>query len=55
MRNTEELSLFDKIFESEMNIIIQKVDLHYSNYDYRDVINFGFFDMIRYLYYIVSL
>jgi hypothetical protein len=55
MRNTEDQSLFDKIFDSEINILIQKVDSHYSNYDYRDVINFGFFDMLRYYYLVIYL
>jgi leucyl-tRNA synthetase len=47
MRNTSDLSYPDQIFDAEIKSLVQAVDKFYANYQYRDVMTFGYFEMIR--------
>jgi leucyl-tRNA synthetase len=47
MVNTDNYSYADRIFESEIKSLVNSTDKYYANYQYRDVMTFGFFEMLR--------
>jgi leucyl-tRNA synthetase len=47
MRNTSEFSYADQIFDAEIKSLVHIVDGFYAKYQYRDVMTFGYFEMIH--------